>query len=160
MEEFYFLPPDYEALKGYVAEAEQRKAEALASIGQVIEQTSGTWHDNPAFDFAQEQSRMWTDEARKRNYVFTMAKVVQPTRQKKKVEIGSKVAYRNDTQGFTDEIIIGSYLNIGPFKGNEDVISYATPVGIALMGHKVGDSVQVSLPDRKFTITILAISTM
>jgi transcription elongation factor GreA len=158
MAEFYFLPADYAALQGHVAEAEERKKEALASIGQVIEQTSGTWHDNPAFDFAQEQSRMWSDEVRKRTAILTQAKVVHPTRQTRKVAIGSRVTYRNEAQGFVDEIIVGSYLNLGPNRGNDDVISYATPVGMAIMDHKVGDTVQVVRPDGRFSVTILRIA--
>ncbi len=156
---FKFLPDDYAALKEYVAEAERRKAKALASIGEVIEQTSGTWHDNPAFDFAQEQSRMWTDEVRKRMAILAQAEIIDPSQQSVEVvTISSRVVYRNETQGFVDEITIGSYLNIGPNRERDDVISYASPLGNAIMGCGAGATVQVQLPNRTFTVTIIEIS--
>jgi|ERR1700683_1936158 len=158
MADLFFLQEDYEALQAYVAAAEARQREAMASIGEVIEHTSGTWHDNPAFDYAQEQSRMWTMEVQKRTAILTQAKIVQPTQQSDTVEIGSRVSYRNETRGFVDEITVGSYMNIGPRKDDEDVISYAAPLGQALMGHRVGDTVTVALESRKFSVTVLRIS--
>jgi len=101
---------------------------------------------------------MWTVEVQKRTAILAQAKIVQPTRQSDTVAIGSRVSYRNERRGFVDEITIGSYMNIGPRKDDEDVISYAAPLGKALMGHRVSDTVAVALENRKFSVTILRIS--
>lgn len=156
MNTYLFLQEDYDALVESVRAAERRRDEAMASIGEVIEVTSGTWHDNPAFDAAQDDSKRWTVEARKRREMLADAQVVPVTDQTSYVAIGSRVEFRFG--GAVDEVIIGSYLNIGPRKDDDRVASNGSPLARALLDHKVGDTVIAELPGRDLSVTIVSLS--
>jgi transcription elongation factor GreA len=70
------------------------------------------------------------------------------------VGMGSKVSVR-DTE-YDDEVtytLVGSY-EADPLK---DLISVASPVGAALLGKKVGESVTVTTPGGTTTLEILAV---
>jgi transcription elongation factor GreA len=67
-----------------------------------------------------------------------------PKRERDKVHLGAHVAVEVDGQ--TDEFIIVGTLEANPAIGK---ISNESPVGKALLGHKVGDEVLISSPVKK-----------
>jgi transcription elongation factor GreA len=72
---------------------------------------------------------------------------------KEKVGFGAIVSVREDTGDEWDYFIVGP-LEADPL---EDRVSYESPLGSALIGHKVGDLVDVAAPAGTIRYEILAI---
>lgn len=68
------------------------------------------------------------------------------------IGVGSRVALREGGNEIT-------YIIVGEYEANpkEKKISTASPIGRALVGKKVGDTVEISLPTKKFNLTIKSI---
>ena len=69
------------------------------------------------------------------------------------VGLGTRVAVSED--GVRDEYTIVGHTETAPSQGR---ISPDSPVGRALLGHRVGDAVQVQTPDGGYTLHIEAIN--
>lgn len=68
------------------------------------------------------------------------------------IGVGSRVSLR-EGDNETTYVIVGEY-EVNP---KEKKISTASPIGRALVGKKVGDTVEISLPTKKFNLTIKSI---
>lgn len=68
------------------------------------------------------------------------------------IGVGSRVSLREENNEIT-------YIIVGEYEANpkEKKISTASPIGRALVGKKVGDTVKVSLPTKKIKLTIKSI---
>jgi transcription elongation GreA/GreB family factor len=153
---YKFLQHDYDQLKALVAELQDRKTAALASIGGASEQSSETFHDNPMFDEAHQQSRMWQSELIRMLAILGEAEVVPVTRQTKLVQIGNRVRYRNTRNKREDEVVIGSYMRFGKVGntiGGVDVASAGSPIGSSLLARKVGDIVIVEMRNERGSVS-------
>ena len=85
-----------------------------------------------------------------------LAKVVDEKQHSKKVvEIGGKVKIRNVRKNEDLEITIVGATEADPFNGR---ISNESPVGLALLGAKVGDTVTVEMPAGKAEYAILKLA--
>src|SRR3989338_9776030 len=85
-----------------------------------------------------------------------LAKVVDEKQHSKKVvEIGGKVKIRNVRKNEDLEITIVGATEADPFNGR---ISNESPVGLALLGAKVGDTVTVEMPSGKADYEILKLA--
>ena len=76
-------------------------------------------------------------------HIIENAQVIKPPQKlaKETVQIGAKILVEVD--GVKDELTISGTLEANP---NIGIISNESPVGRALLGHKVGDAVPVSSP--------------
>lgn len=84
------------------------------------------------------------------------AKVVDEKQHSKKVvEVGAKVKIRNVKKKEDIEITIVGSTEADPFN---DRISNESPIGTALMGAKVGDTVTVEMPHGKAEYEVLKLS--
>jgi len=140
-----FLPADYKALQQRLKNLEARRGQVTGGIGSSAEPVSEIYRDSN-LDIIQDESTRWMSESERLNYVFSRATAVEPTCQTDIVAIGSRVVFRNLTQGLDDEVLIGSYYQLarrGSEESDIDVASYASPLARALLGHCVGDTVQV-----------------
>lgn len=70
------------------------------------------------------------------------------------VGIGSRVIYRDETADDTEEVTIVTHLEADC--GN-NLISAESPVGRALLDHRVGDRVRVSTPGGIRVLNVLAV---
>jgi len=85
-----------------------------------------------------------------------LAKVVDEKQHSKKVvEIGGKVKIRNVRKDESLDITIVGATEADPFNGR---ISNESPVGLALLGAKVGDTVTVEMPAGKAEYEILKLA--
>lgn len=71
-----------------------------------------------------------------------------------RVSVGTTVRYRNVTTGKETEYAIVGADEADPENGS---ISNESPIGMALLGHKVGETVEVEIPRGFITLTILDI---
>jgi regulator of nucleoside diphosphate kinase len=72
------------------------------------------------------------------------------------VRMGSRVSYRDETKGDTREVVL-----VYPHEANIDLnrISVLTPVGAALIGLSVGQSIAFETPARQLrSLTVLGVS--
>ena len=81
------------------------------------------------------------------------AAVIDENGHHEKVEIGSKV--KLDMDGETVEYVIVGSAEAAPAEGR---ISNESPVGKALLGHRKGDTVSVTIPKGAIPVKVLAVS--
>lgn len=88
--------------------------------------------------------------------MIKIARVVDEKQHSKKVvEIGAKVKIRNVRKKEDMEITIVGATEADPFNGR---ISNESPVGLALIGAKVGDTVMVQMPSGKAEYEVLKLA--
>ncbi|MEV6448483.1 GreA/GreB family elongation factor [Amycolatopsis sp. NPDC051716] len=154
-ETFLFLPRDLERLEHEMAQHERRYKANLGDVGESVDISSETWHDNPAFDEAQMQARAAYTKLKELQAIRDQATVIKEKPSGESVEIGCRVRYvRSDFRG-DDEVIMGSYFVVD---GDDDEVSAQSPLGQLLLGARVGDSVDGMIGERKVTATIKAIT--
>lgn len=156
---FRFLQRDFDALHAKIDYYDRLLAEAEAGIHESTAH-GDVWHDNPAFDEAQQHSRMWRNERDKLREIRDNAEVISPATSGEVVEIGSIVEVQDIRTGAVDRYEIGSYMIIGE-KGekgeNENRISYASPMAQLLMGHKLDDVVTGPIGPREVSFKIIGL---
>ena len=81
--------------------------------------------------------------------------IIQKNGSKETVELGAKVTIRDVTFGDDETYTIVGSTEVDPVNGR---ISLKSPIGRALMGHRVGERVQVQTPGgmRQFEIVEIA----
>lgn len=98
----------------------------------------GDISENSEYDTARDEQSFIEGRIMELNEILKEAKVVEH-KQSDQVDIGSRVIV--EANGEQDEFEIVSSVEANPFEGR---ISNESPVGKALLGTKVGDSVTVS----------------
>ena len=126
-----------------------RRAEIAAQIGAAAD--DGDLSENAAYDHAKEEQallegRIAALEHFRRNAVLIKSPVAGL------VQLGAKVTIAED--GDEDTYTIVGPLESSPAQGR---ISHESPMGRALLNHKVGDRVEVRAPAGMRTVDILAI---
>ena len=114
---------------------------------------SGDITDNAAYEDAKnEQARLESEIARLQR-LLSVAKELKLKQGGEEITLGSHVHLRNeDNREFR-------YAIVGPHEANpsDGKISNESPVGRALMGRKLGESVTVSTPSGVRTYTVLSL---
>jgi len=110
------------------------------------------WHDNPAYDDAVNQMRMLSFQIEQVKQAISQAEVVEEPSDQNIVQIGSTVIVCMDSEEV--EYQIGGLNEGNPSAG---IVSYESPLGRALIGHKTGDVVQVMTPSGTITTKLLAV---
>lgn len=87
--------------------------------------------------------------------ILANAVIIQKNGSKETVELGAKVTIRDVTFGDDETYTIVGSTEVDPVNGR---ISLKSPIGRALMGHRVGERVQVQTPGgmRQFEIVEIA----
>ncbi|GAA4536523.1 GreA/GreB family elongation factor [Amycolatopsis samaneae] len=148
---FLFMPRDIERLEAEMARHERRYKANLGDIGEAVDVSSETWHDNPAFDEAQQQARAAYAKLKELQAIRDQATIVTERPAGDRAEIGCRVRYARSDLRDDDEVVIGSYFLID---GDEDEVSAQSPLGQLLLGAKVGDSISGTIGERRVTITV------
>jgi transcription elongation factor GreA len=152
---YKFLRADLEALDARITDYEARLAEARRGIHETTTYSTETWHDNPAFDEQQQQSKMWDSERRRLRTIRDNVIVVEPAGDTGRVDIGSVVTIKDRRTGRQDSFTIASYLVIG---SREDRLSYNSPLGRLLLGKPPGTIVTGRAGSRTVELEILDIA--
>ncbi len=114
---------------------------------------SGDITDNAAYEDAKNEQAKIEGEIMRLQRLLSIAKELKLRQGGEEISLGSHVRLRNeDNREYR-------YAIVGPHEANpsEGKISNESPVGRALMGRKLGDSVTVSTPSGVRTYTILAL---
>jgi transcription elongation factor GreA len=133
---------DLEALRAELGELEgNRRREVAARIKTARE--FGDLKENAEYHAAkEEQSHLETQILRVRDQIQN-AEVVERSGSNRTVEFGSSVRFTDRRAGREQQFRIVAARQAKPADG---LLSVASPIATALLGHKVGDVVQVSAP--------------
>ena len=147
-----------EGLKSYEKELEYLKDVKRKEIAEKIKvaRSFGDLSENSEYDDAKNEqaileARIVTIEATLKNAVIIDEDAIN----NEHIHIGSKVKLENITLGREMEYKIVGSNESNPSQGK---ISDESPVGMALLGHSVGDVVEVETPAGVFGFKVLDIS--
>lgn len=137
------LEVELEALKGRRGEIADKIAEA---------RNYGDLSENAEYDTAREDQALVESRIAEIEDILANAEIIQAGTGHE-VVLGSTVELKNDGKAVT-------YSLVGPVEADplQGKISNESPIGIALMGKKVGDEVTITTPKGSMTYTIIAIS--
>jgi len=147
-----------EGLKAYEEELEQLKTVKRKEIAEKIKValSFGDLSENSEYDEAKNDQAILEARIAQIEEILKNATIIDESELNNElIHIGSVVKLRDCE--FDDEVeyqIIGSN-EANPFEGK---LSDESPVGAALLGHRVGDTVEVDTPDGMIRFVVLEIS--
>ena len=115
----------------------------------------GDLSENAEYEAARNEQAANEGEIERLTYVVKNAVILEENEDTSSVHIGSKVLVYDEE--FDEEV---EYEITGTMEANamENKISNDSPVGNALLKHKVGDVVKVNAPDGEYKLKIMQIS--
>jgi transcription elongation factor GreA len=153
MPEPIYLTPEGEAnLKKELADLKGPQRQALAKrLRDAIQM--GDLSENADYHKAKEDQAFLEGRIQELDYVLSKAIIKQDDGLRDEVALGRKVTVREED--FEPEV----YFMVGAKEADSrnGKISYESPFGRALMGHKVGDEVEAETPGGKIRLKILKI---
>ncbi len=114
----------------------------------------GDLSENADYDAARNDQAQIEAKIKELEYKLEHSKIVDTAKKGSGVGIGSLVTVK-DEDGEEDEYKIVSSVEADPFNNK---ISVESPIGLAMKGHKIGDTVLVESPNGGYKITILNIA--
>jgi transcription elongation GreA/GreB family factor len=110
----------------------------------------GDFSENVAYSMAKGRLRWLNKRILELESQIQLSQIIKLSPTSKKIEIGNKVTIILDNK---EKV----YLILGPVESDPEnnIISYKSPIGSALMGHKVGDKIKIIIAkkERIYTIT-------
>lgn len=145
-----------EGYEKYKAELEKLKTERRAEIAEKIKiaRGFGDLSENAEYDEAKNEQATVESRIMELENLLRTAEIVEETSDKEVCHVGSKVKLFDQT--FQEEVvytIVGS-AEANPIKGK---ISNESPVGSAILGRRVGESVEVMTPGGANVFKVLEI---
>jgi len=140
-----------EKLKKELEELEKNKRPKAVDRLQKA-RAMGDLSENSEYSAAKEELELIERQILEMKTIIENAEIIQSDHDKQKVGIGSKVVV--EVNGKRDEFTI-----VGEFEANplEKKLSHHSPIGKALLGKKVGETIEVEVPAGKISYKILAI---
>ena len=140
----------------------QDKLENLKSVGRKeaaeklkVARSFGDLSENSEYDEAKSEQAKLEAEIIDLETMISRAKIMEMDISTETVHIGSVVTIKETTRGAKERVFhITGFAQANPAEGK---ISDESPVGKALMGHKVGDKVVVEAPRGEMTYKIVKI---
>ena len=144
--EVYLTEEGYDKIK---KELEYLKMEKRPEVINALKEARalGDLSENAEYDAAR------TEQAEVENRIIEHAEIID-NKKKNEVSLGSTVTISYDDGEEEEYKIVGS-MEADPF---ENKISNESPLGIALLKHKIGDSVEVASPNGGYIIKIKKIA--
>ena len=111
----------------------------------------GDLSENAEYDAARNEQAQIEARIKELEYKLEHSKIVKIKKVSGEANIGSTVVIE-DEDGEQDEYKLVSALESDPFNNK---ISVESPLGVAIKGHKIGDTVQVESPNGGYSVKIL-----
>jgi len=162
-DDVFGMPSDdtiYTTILGYLAKESERKHIVDEEIPQNAEDLGraasfGDISENAEYSAALEKQERLMRRLREVSDDLERARILDVEEiSTERVVIGTKVGVKNVTKKKDVDYII-----LGPWDADIDqgIISYLAPVGRGLLGHKVGESIEIELPEGKNTFEVKSI---
>jgi transcription elongation factor GreA len=131
-----------------------KRAEVAARIKEARE--FGDISENAEYDAAKNEQAELEERINKLENMMRKAKIIEEGKtNRSKVNIGSKVTVKDTKTKKTEDYIIVGSTEADPFEGK---ISNESKVGEALIGHKVGEKVQIEVPSGLIEYEVISIN--
>jgi len=151
MEAVKLTKEGYDDLKTELEKLEDEERPQISKLlKEAIEQ--GDLSENDAYHQAKDRQGRLEMRILEIKKTLSMAKVVDGGRGDK-VEVGSNIKIKS-SDGTERNFVIVNSASANPTEGK---LSYDSPLGLAFMGHKKGDGIEIELPSGKKKYTILEI---
>ncbi len=151
----YMSKEGYEKLKAEIKQLEEiERPEVIRQIAEAREK--GDLSENAEYDAAKEAQGKLEAKIAQLKMVLADAKILDPTKvQTDSVQIMSKVEMKNVKNG-----MVMTYTLVSESEANlrENKISVQTPIAQGLLGKKVGDVVEIRIPQGIIELEIISIS--
>lgn len=151
-EQMYLTPEGAKKLKEELTDLKGPQRKALAKrLRDAIQM--GDLSENADYHKAKEDQAFLEGRIQELEYVLSNAEVVENKGKRDEVKVGLKVTVQEE--GFDPEV----YYMVGAKEADSrnNKISNESPIGKALMGHKVGETVVAETPGGKLKFKILKI---
>ena len=129
-----------------------RRKEIINALKEARAQ--GDLSENADYDAARNEQAQIEARIKELDYKLEHSKIVDPKKAGSGAGIGSVVTVQ-DEDGDEEEYKLVSSVEADPFNNK---VSVESPMGLAIKGHKVGDTVVVESPNGGYNITILKIA--
>jgi transcription elongation factor GreA len=138
------------------AELEQLKGPAREELAKRLRSAiqQGDLSENADYTSAKEEQGFLEGRIEELTEILGDVVIIEENSPRKEtIDVGSNVTIQEDNDPVETYFIVGPQ-EADPAKGR---ISYNSPIGQALLGHRVGDSVDVVIPTGKLKLKILKI---
>lgn len=151
----YLTPEGFENLEKRLRHLlEVRRAEVAERLRQALEE-GGDLSENAEYEDAKNEQAFVEGEILRLESILSSAQVIEATGDKDQVAIGSRVTL---VEKGTKEKEVYYLVGSAEARPSEGKISHESPLGKALMGAKVGDTVKVDAPDGQISFTVKEIA--
>lgn len=130
-----------------------RRPEVARQIAEA--KADGDVSENAGYDEAKNTQAFVEGRILTLKNILTSAKIINHNGSKETVDIGCKVTIRDVEYGDEETYTIVGSTEVDPDNGR---ISYKSPIGHALMGHRIGDMVAVEAPAGSVEFEIVKIA--
>lgn len=149
--------PDYTMTEAKFAELEkklnsllQARPKAAADVSRLAE--FGDFSENVEYQLAKGRLRGINAKILETQHFLKNAEVIRPNKNKTVVQVGHIVTIETDGKTRTYQILGSSEAD-----PNKNIISQNSPLGMALLGKKIGETATLELKDKKIEYKIIAI---
>lgn len=134
-----------------------KRAEIVSRIAEA--RSHGDLSENAEYDAARNEQAANEGEISELDYKLKHAKIIEESNDSSVVRLGFKVTVCEVENGVEGEAEVYTIRGTTEVNVTEDdiVISNESPVGSSLIGHKKGETVEISAPNGKYFLKILKI---
>lgn len=154
-EEYLLTQEGYDKI---VAEHEDLVANKRREVAEKIKEalSYGDISENAEYDAAKNEQADLEERIHKLENMMRKAKIINESEvASDTVSVGKKVKIKNVETGEEDEYSIVGSTEADPFEGK---ISNESAVGHALLNHKIGEEVEIEIPDGKVIYKIVDVN--
>jgi transcription elongation factor GreA len=147
-----------DGLKTLEEELQQLKTAGRKQVAERLKEaiSYGDLSENSEYEEAKNYQAFVEGRIMELEYMVKNAKVVDENDHSKQVvEIGTKVKVKNLTTGDSFEVTIVGVTEADPFNSR---MSSESPLGLALMGARIGDKASASTPNGTMELEVLGLS--
>lgn len=152
------MPPTFLTREGFQKlqdELEQlrttKRQEIASRLREAME--GGELIENAEYEAAKNEQAFIEGRIKELEILLASARVIEELPKAEQVQVGSTISVKEEG-GKPEEYEIVGAAEADPKEGR---ISNESPLGKAVLGHKVGDRVEVDAPDGKFIVQIVKI---
>ena len=132
----------------------EKRKEVAKRLHEAAESSLGEFVEDPEFEAAKNEQSFVEGRIRELEILLANAKLITKQRSKNgEVQIGSTVVIKEGRAKPEEYRIVGA-AEANPREGK---VSHASPLGVALIGKKEGDKVEVAAPAGSFTVKVVEV---